>query len=105
LLDFVRPIRVRGEYEIDLDAGKKTFERRKEPMRMPRLRGAEAERGRIVEHDDLSEMGRNGLGRCEASHPRADDDSLLQNRIGHGLLSRWARRRIGQSPADREAAP
>jgi hypothetical protein len=53
---------------------------------MPRLRRAGALLGRVgqsvaVEHDDLFEMRRDGLGRGETSHPRADDDGLLQNRI------------------------
>src|SRR5580692_8859468 len=54
-----------GLDEIELDAGKQTFERtvsaRKECMRMPRLRRAGARRGRVrqrvaVEHDDPFEM-------------------------------------------------
>ncbi len=62
--------------------------RRKESMRMPRLRCAGARRGLVrqrvaVEHDDLFEMGRDGFRRRETSHPRADNDGLLQNRIWH----------------------
>jgi hypothetical protein len=76
--------------EIKLDAGEQTFERamsaRKESMCMARLRRARARLGRVgqsvaIEHDDLLEMGRDGLGRGEASHPGADDDGLPQNRI------------------------
>ena len=99
-----------GRNEIELNAGKQTVERAmsagKEPMRMPRLRRAGARRrcvgqGVAVEHNDLLEMGRDGFRRGETSHPRADDDGLLQNRIGHVLVSRWTRCRPGQSPADR----
>ncbi len=55
---------------------------------MPRLRRARARRGRVrqrvaVEHDDPFEMGRDGFRRGETSHPRADNDGLLQNRIWH----------------------
>ncbi len=79
-----------GLDEIELDAGKQMLERavsaRKEPMRMSRLRRPQARRGRVqqrvaFEHDDLFEMGRDGFGRGEASHPGANDDGLLQNRI------------------------
>jgi hypothetical protein len=79
-----------GLDEIGLDAGKQTFERaaaaRKEPMRMSRLRRPQARRGRVwqsvaLEHDDLFEMGHDGFRRGEASHPGANDDCLLQNRI------------------------
>ena len=75
---------------------------------MPRLRRARARRRRVgqsvaVEHDDLFEMGRYGFRSGEASHPGADDDGLLQNRIWHALVSRWTRRRPGRSPAERSA--
>ena len=79
-----------GLDEVELDAGKQTFERAaaagKEPMRVPRLRRAETRRGHIgqsiaVEHGDLFEMGRDGFRRSKAPHPCANDDGLLQNRI------------------------
>jgi hypothetical protein len=93
-----------GLDEVELDAGKQTFERaaaaRKEPMRVPRLRRAGAWRGRVgqsvaVEHNDLFEMGRDGLRRGEASDPGANDGCLLQNWIGLALVSRGTRCRPG----------
>ena len=83
--------------EIDLDAGKQPLQgaaaAREEPMRMPGLRSPQARRGLVrqpvaLEHDDLLEMGRDGFRRGETSHPGANDDRLLQNRIGHTLVSR-----------------
>ena len=73
---------------------------------MPRLRRPGARRGFVrqrvaIEHNDLLEMGRDGFRRGEASHPGANDGCLLQNRIGHALVSRWTRCRPGQLPADR----
>ena len=70
---------------------------------MPRLRRPQARRGLVgqrvaVEHDDLFEMGRDGFRSGEASHPGANDGCLLQNRIGHALVSRGTRCRPGQSP-------
>ena len=91
-----------GLDEIELDARKQTLERamsaREQPVRMARLRRAGARRGRVgqnvaVEHDDLFEMGRYGFRSGEASHPGANDDGLLQNRIGHSYVSRQTRRR------------
>jgi hypothetical protein len=103
-----------GLYEIELDAWKQMLERAaatcKEPMRMPRLRRPGAWRGLVrqritVEHDDLLEMGRNGLRRGETPYSRADYDGLFQNWIGHALVSRWTRCRPGQSrPIERSAA-
>jgi hypothetical protein len=63
---------------------------------MPRLRRPQARRGLVgqrvaVEHDDLFEMGRDGFRRGEASDPGANDGCLLQNRIGHALVSRGTR--------------
>ena len=77
---------------------------------MPRLRRPQARRGLVrqrvaFEHDDLFEMGRDGLGRGEASHPGANDDGLLQNRIGHALVSRWTRCRPGKSLRPIERSP
>jgi hypothetical protein len=53
---------------------------------MPGLRRAGAWRRRVrqcvaVEHKDLFEMGREGFRRRKASHPRADNHGLFQNRI------------------------
>ena len=66
---------------------------REQPVRMARLRRAGARRGRVgqnvaVEHDDLFEMWRYGFRSGEASHPGANDDCLLQDRIGHAYVSR-----------------
>ena len=81
-----------GLDEIELDAGKQTLERAmsasEQPVGMAGLRRAGARRGRVgqsvaVEHDDLFEMGRYGFRSGKASHPGANDDGLLQNRIGH----------------------
>ena len=60
---------------------------------MSRLRRPWSRRGAVrqriaVEHDDLLEMGRNGLRRGEASDPGANNDGLFQNRIRHVWVSR-----------------
>jgi hypothetical protein len=79
-----------GPDKIELDAWKQRLERtaaaREEIMRMSRLRRPWARRGPVrqriaVEHNDLLEMGRNGLRRGESSHSGADNDGLLQDRI------------------------
>src|SRR5580692_1410915 len=48
-------------------------------------------------------MGRDGFRRGEVSDPGANDDGLLQNRIGHALVSRGTRRLAAQFSAGREA--
>jgi hypothetical protein len=79
-----------GRDKIEFDARKQMLERaaaaREEIVCMSRLRSSWARGGpfrqRIaVEHDDLLEMGRNGLRRGEASHSGANNDGLFQNRI------------------------
>ncbi len=66
---------------------------REKIMRMSRLRRPWARHGPVrqcvaVEHNDLFEMGREGFGRCETSHPGANNDGLFQNRIRHVWVSR-----------------
>jgi hypothetical protein len=79
-----------GLDEVELDAGKQTFERTaaagEEIMRMSRLRRPWARRGPVrqcvaVEHNDLFKMGRDRFRRGEASHSGANNDGLFKNRI------------------------
>jgi hypothetical protein len=79
-------MRIRRSFRSLVQLRERVAAARKEPMRVSRLPRAGARFGRVeqsvaVEHDDLFEMGRNGFRRREASHPGANNDRLLQNRI------------------------